>query len=105
MAGVPYTEVAAGGHHFAVTAAQVEYRAPPPVLAIRCASRAFVQTCAAARCDFGYTVHNAANGTLLATGHTEHICVDMAGHMARIPQPLLERLRPVSSGWRRHGVN
>jgi acyl-CoA thioester hydrolase len=28
VAGVPYAEVAAGGNHFAVTAACVEYRAP-----------------------------------------------------------------------------
>ena len=30
-------------------------------------------------------------GAQLATGYTEHICVDLAGHMARIPQPMMDR--------------
>jgi acyl-CoA thioesterase FadM len=29
---------------------------------------------------------------LLATGHTVHICVDLAGRMAKIPQPIMARL-------------
>ena len=29
---------------------------------------------------------------LLATGFTQHICVDLAGHMAKIPPAILDRL-------------
>ena len=90
-AGVPYIEVAAGGHHFAVTAVQVEYRASARFGDIVQVT-AFVETLRSRKVDFGYTVHNATDGVLLATGRTEHICVDLAGRMARIPQPLLERL-------------
>ncbi len=90
-AGVPYTEVAAGGHHFAVTAVQVEYRASAR-FGDTVRVSAFVETLRSRKVDFGYTVHNSVDETLLATGRTEHICVDTAGRMARIPQPLLERL-------------
>ena len=40
---------------------------------------------------FDYSIENAASGLLLATGHTEHISVDLSGHMARIPQPIMDR--------------
>jgi acyl-CoA thioester hydrolase len=31
-------------------------------------------------------------GTLLATGHTVHACVDLEGRLQRLPPPLVERL-------------
>ena len=90
-AGVPYTEVAASGHHFAVTGAEVQYRAPArfgdtvrvTVAVERMRSRQVI---------FAYTVHNAADGALLATGRTEHISVDLAGRMASLPPVLYARL-------------
>ena len=33
-------------------------------------------------------------GTLLATGHTVHACVDLGGRVARLPAELLARLQP-----------
>ena len=90
VAGVPYAEVAAGGNHFAVTAACVEYRAPArfgDTVRVTVAL-AHLRT---RRVRFEYAIENAANGTLLATGYTEHISVDLAGHMARIPQPIMDR--------------
>ncbi len=90
VAGVPYAEVAAGGNHFAVTAACVEYRTPARfgdtvrviVAVTQLRSR---------QVRFDYSIENAASGVLLATGYTEHICVDLAGRMARIPQPIMDR--------------
>ena len=90
VAGVPYAEVAAGGNHFAVTSACVEYRAPArfgdtvriTVSLTHLRSR---------QVRFDYSIENAAGGALLATGHTEHISVDLSGHMARIPQPIMDR--------------
>ncbi len=90
VAGVPYAEVAAGGHHFAVTAACVEYRAPArfgDTVRIT-ASLAHLRS---RQVRFDYLVENAASGALLAAGHTEHICVDLSGHMARIPQSIMAR--------------
>jgi len=90
MAGVPYAEVAAGGNHFAVTAACIEYRAPARfgdtvriiVSVTQLRSR---------QVRFDYSIENAASGVLLAAGYTEHICVDLSGRMARIPQPIMDR--------------
>ena len=55
-AGVPYTEVAAGGHHFAVTAVQVEYRASAR-FGDTVRITAFVETLRSRKVDFGYDVH------------------------------------------------
>jgi acyl-CoA thioester hydrolase len=89
--GVPYAEVAAGGHHFAVTNACVEYRAPArfgDVVRVT-ATLAHLRS---RQVRFDYTVENVATGVLLAKGFTEHICVDLAGHVAKLPQPVMERL-------------
>ena len=91
VAGVPYAEVAAGGNHFAVTSACVEYRAPArfgdtvriTVSLTHLRSR---------QVRFEYVVENAAGGVLLATGYTQHICVDLDGHMAKIPAAVLDRM-------------
>jgi acyl-CoA thioester hydrolase len=90
-AGVPYAEVAAGGNHFAVTAACVEYRAPARFGdTVRVA--ATLTHLRSRQVRFDYIVENVAGSTLLATGYTEHICVDLAGRMAKIPQPIMVRL-------------
>lgn len=91
-AGVPYTEVAASGHHFAVTGIQAGYRASctfgdSVVIAtnldqIRSRQVAFV-----------YEIRHAVDDTLLVAGASDHICVDLEGTMARIPSELLDRLR------------
>jgi acyl-CoA thioester hydrolase len=90
-AGMPYAEVAAGGNHFAVTAAGVEYRAPA-----RFGDIVRVTACLAQlrsrQVRFEYLVDNAANGVRLASGYTQHICVDLAGHMTKIPPAVLDRL-------------
>jgi acyl-CoA thioester hydrolase len=90
VAGMPYAEVAAGGNHFAVTAAWVEYRAPArfgdTVRVV--VSLAHMRS---RQVRFDYLIENAASGSLLAKGYTEHISVDLSGHMARIPQPIMDR--------------
>lgn len=91
-AGVPYAEVAAGGHHFAVTGLQVEYRT-----AARFGDTVQVTTRLAKlrsrQVAFAYEVRHAGHGALLATGHSEHICVDLDGRMSKIPETVVERLR------------
>ena len=90
-AGVPYVEVAAGGNHFAVTAAGVEYRAPAHFGDVVRVTVTLAQL-RSRQVRFEYSVENVAGGVLLATGYTQHICVDLAGHMAKIPSAILGRL-------------
>jgi len=90
--GIPYAEVAAGGNHFAVTKLNVEYRAVArfgDLVKIT----AVVENVRSRQITFSYEVHSAAEQTLLATGSTEHICVDLQNRMAKIPQHVLEKLQ------------
>ncbi len=91
-AGIPYAEVAAGGNHFAVTKLEVEYRSTcrfGDLVKIT----AVIENVRSRQIKFHYEVHNAADETLLATGSTEHICVDLQNHMAKIPAHVLEKLQ------------
>lgn len=90
-AGMPYAEVAAGGNHFAVTAVDVEYRAPAR-FGDTVRISAAVRQLRSRHVSFTYTVRLAPEGVLLASGHTEHICVDLQGRMAKIPDEVLRRL-------------
>ena len=90
-AGMPYAEFAATGHHFAVTKVSLEYRA-----SARFGDVVRVETRLARmrsrQAEFGYVIRNAATGELLATGTSEHICVDLTGRVAKIPEILMARL-------------
>ena len=99
--GVPYKEVVDHGHHFAVVGVQVEYRAPArfgDVVRVTAA----VERMRSRQVVFVYTVHNANDGTLLATGKTDHIAVDLEGRMAALPAPLVARLRTGMERLRNH---
>lgn len=90
-ASMPYTEVAGSGYNFAVTAIHIAYRAS-------CRFGDTIQVITrltklrSRQVEFGYVVRNAATQTLLATGSSEHICVDLDGKMSKVPQPIYERL-------------
>jgi acyl-CoA thioester hydrolase len=90
-AGMPYTEIAASGHHFAVTGIHAEYRA-----SARFGDTIRIQTRLAElrsrQVKFTYDLLRIADESLIATGVSEHICVDLAGRMAKIPPPIVERL-------------
>ena len=90
--GMPYVEVAAVGRHFAVTGVQVEYRAPARFGDIVRVAAA-ITNLRSRHVSFSYHVTNAASGVLLATGSTQHICVDLEGRTARIPDWVIERLK------------
>lgn len=90
--GIPYAEVAAGGNHFAVTKLNVEYRAVArfgDLVKIT----AVVENVRSRQITFSYEVHSAAEQTLLATGSTEHICVDLQNRMAKIPLYVINKLK------------
>lgn len=90
-AGVPYQEIAATGHHFAVTGIHAAYRA-----SCSFGDSVVVETCLAQlrsrQVAFVYELRHAVDDTLLVSGRSEHICVDLAGAMARIPSDQLARL-------------
>lgn len=90
-AGMPYAEVAGTGHHFAVTAIHVEYRAAARFGdVIRVITR--LTRLRSRQVAFGYEVYNAITDERLASGSSEHICVDLNGHMAKIPEDVIARL-------------
>lgn len=90
--GMPYREVAAGGHHFSVVGVRGEYRAPARFGdTVRVTTS--VRQLRSRQVSFDYVVTNAATGQTLMTGATDHICVDLDGRMARIPDEVMERLQ------------
>jgi acyl-CoA thioester hydrolase len=90
-AGMPYTEIAASGHHFAVTGIQASYRA-----SVRFGDVVRIFTRLAElrsrQVKFAYEVRIVRDETLVATGVSEHICVDLEGRMAKIPNFVADRL-------------
>lgn len=90
-AGMPYAEVAGTGHHFAVTAVHVEYRAAARFGdVVRVFTR--LMRLRSRQVAFAYEVRHATSDERLATGSTEHICVDLDGRMAKIPEFVVARL-------------
>jgi acyl-CoA thioester hydrolase len=90
-AGMPYAEVAETGHHFAVTAIHAEYRASARFGdVVRVITR--LTRLRSRQVAFSYDVRHASTNEALATGFSEHICVDLAGRMAKIPEEIVARL-------------
>jgi acyl-CoA thioester hydrolase len=97
-AGVPYAAIAAGGHHFAVTGLQMRY-----AHAVRFGATVQITTrlslVRSRQVAFSYSVHELDAGgvpaRLLATGISEHVCVDLDGRVATLPPDVLEALKHV----------
>jgi len=88
---MPYAEVADSGYNFAVTAIHASYRAS-------CRFGDTVQIVTrltklrSRQIEFSYEVRHNTDQRVLATGSSEHICVDSAGKMTKIPQTIYDRL-------------
>ncbi len=90
-AGIPYTEISSQGRHFAVTGLRAEYRAAARFGdVVRVTTR--LARLRSRHVAFTYTITRAGDDELLATGESEHICVDLDGRMAKIPPPIAARL-------------
>lgn len=89
--GMPYSEIAAGGHHFAVTSVGVEYRTPARFGESVCVVTRLCRL-RSREVAFAYEVRRAGDDTLLASGKSDHICVDLEGRTAKIPGEVMERL-------------
>jgi acyl-CoA thioester hydrolase len=89
---MPYTEIAASGHHLAVTGIRAEYRA-----AARFGDRVRINTrltqLRSRQVTFTYELRKVVDDTLLASGVSEHVCVDLSGRMAKLPTFVFERLQ------------
>ncbi len=90
-AGMPYDEIAAGGHHFAVTAVNVAYRTPVRFGETVCVYTRLVQL-RSREVAFAYEVRRPGKKALLASGTSDHICVDLEGRTAKIPPEVTVRL-------------
>ena len=91
-ARMPYTEVADGGHHFAVTGISAEYRTGARFgNMVRIVTR--LERLRSRQVTFTYEIRLAAEpDILLATGSSDHVCVDLEGRMAKIPASVVSRL-------------
>jgi acyl-CoA thioester hydrolase len=90
-AGMPYAEVAGTGHHFAVTGIQVEYRAAARFGdVVRVITR--MTRLRSRQVAFAYEIRHAVTNERLASGTSDHICVDLDGRMAKIPEQVIARL-------------
>ncbi|MGL4649297.1 MAG: acyl-CoA thioesterase [Caldilineaceae bacterium] len=97
-AGVPYAQIAAEGRHFAVTGLQMSYRRSVRFGAtVQIATR--LAQVRSRQVSFTYAVHecnaDGAPGPLLATGVSEHVCVDLEGRVASLPARVLQVLLAV----------
>jgi acyl-CoA thioester hydrolase len=90
-AQMPYTEIADSGHHFAVTGIRAAYRASARFGdTIRIITR--LAKLRSRQVEFAYELHKTSDNAIIATGVSEHICVDLAGRMTKIPATIFERL-------------
>ncbi|MFQ5767851.1 MAG: acyl-CoA thioesterase, partial [Acidobacteriota bacterium] len=86
-AGLPYSEMEAGGVAFPVIALEVRYLAPArydDVLEIETRLADHSQ----ARISFSYSIRRKKDGHLLATGLRKHAAVDEAFRPCRLPENL-----------------
>ena len=85
QSGADYAEIERRGHYFAVTSVHARYLAPAHY-GERVTVRTWVEELRSRTLTIGYEIVNAANGTLLVTGRSEHVCIDRQGRVVRIPE-------------------
>ena len=90
-AGMPYREIAQGGNHFAVTGIHATYRSSATFGDILRIQTRLIKL-RSRQVSFAYEVSHCDSAELLVTGSSDHICVDLDGRMAKLPQPILDRL-------------
>ena len=94
-AGMPYADVAADGHNFAVTGLTIEYRKP-----IRFGDDVRIITKLSSlrsrRVSFEYEICINDGTELCTIGRSDQICVDDNGSMSRIPNDVLQRMQSIA---------
>ncbi len=90
LLGLPYAELERGGIDLVLTRAEVRYRRPARYdEEVEVWAR--VESARSRGMRFGYRVHRAADGELLAEGLTDHVPVERAtGRVVPLPRRFLE---------------
>lgn len=83
--GSSYTAFEADGVSLAVSAVQVQFRAPARYDRL-VSVRGRVESVRSRQMTFAYEVLDTETGQTLVTGQTIHICIDRQGRATRIPQ-------------------
>jgi acyl-CoA thioester hydrolase len=95
--GCPYAEIEGLGYHFPVTEVSCRY-----FKSVRYDDVITIETrltaVGRATLNFGYRISSEGNDSALATGSTQHACLDAVGQIARIPAELARRLRTALGG-------
>src|SRR2546427_163045 len=92
--GLTYKELEQQGVYLAVSEVNVRYRAAArydDLVRVRC----WVRELASRRVTFGYTVERAGTDDLLATGETSLISLTHQHTLTRMPQHVLDLLKPI----------
>ncbi len=89
--GAPYTEISRT-HNFSVVAVGLQIRRPL-VFGDVVHVRTVLDSLGSRKLRFSYALWTRQRTALVATGHTEHVCVDLEGRVARIPPRLAARLQ------------
>ncbi len=89
--GFPYAEVEKAGYYFTVTEVHARYLVPAKYdEEINLSTR--VGELKSRGMRFDYEVHRAADGQLLVSGYTEHVCINHSGAVRRIPPDIMVHL-------------
>jgi len=82
--GSDYAEIERSGYFLTVTEIHVRYLAPAHY-GERVTIRTWLEDVRSRTVTFGYEVVQADTGQLLATGQSQHVCIDRSGRVAVIP--------------------
>lgn len=92
--GMPYTEISRT-HHFSVVDVSLRIRRPLTFGdAVRVST--VLERIGTRKLRFAYALRRVGESAVVATGATEHVCVDLEGRAARIPHGIVTRLRDES---------
>ncbi len=89
--GFPYAKVEESGYYFTVTEVWVRYLIPAKYDEEICL-RTRLGALKSRGLHFDYEVHRAADNELLVSGYTNHVCIDRAGVVRRIPEEIMAHL-------------
>lgn len=94
---MPYAQMAAAGHHFAVIDVHVRYRSAARFGDIVQVT-AWLDELRSRQLAFSYQITRLGEPEILVEGRTEHVCVDLAGKTTSIPPDMMQRLESVWRG-------
>lgn len=82
--GASYADFEQSGYYLTVGEVHARYMVPTryaQVITARC----WVEELKSRTVKFGYEIVDATTGAVCVTGYTRHVCIDHAGHVAKIP--------------------